>query len=91
MMMPLVCGVIAESSPAEVGLGHQAKPFQQFEGAVYGGDVYVGVFVADLSVYFLSTDMVVAAVYCGKYHPSLRCHPVALFSQSLGTTHLLAL
>lgn len=80
VMVSLLYRMVAESATAEVGLGNKPEFFQQFQSAVYGGDVYLGVFGMDLFVYFICTDMMVTAVDCGKYHAALRRQPVALFS-----------
>jgi hypothetical protein len=80
VMMSFLYGVVAEFASAEIGLGNQTQLLEQLQGSVHGGYVHVGVFGAYLSVYLLSADMVVAAMYCGEYHQTLWRQPVALFS-----------
>jgi hypothetical protein len=80
VMMSLFHRMVAEFAAAEVGLSNQSQLLEQFQGSIHGGYVDVRVSGAYLSVYFLSADMVVAAMYCGEYHQALWSQPVALFS-----------
>ena len=50
MVVALVGGMVADPSLAEVGLGDQAQPLEEFKGAVDGGNVNVGVLSGNLGI-----------------------------------------
>lgn len=82
VMVSLVGIMIAKSPATQVGLGHQIKILQKLQGAIDGGDIYMWVFDAHLSVDLLGADVVIALLESGQDELALRGQPVTQFPQS---------
>jgi len=82
VMVALVRRMIPDPPPAEVGLGYQAKPMEQLQRPVYGGNIEVRILLDHLGVDFLGADVIIAVRNGRQDHHALRRQPVALLAQT---------
>ncbi len=81
VVVPFVRRVVPDPPPTKVSLGYQAKPMEQLQCPVNGGNIEVRILLDHLGVDFLGADVIIAVFNGRQDHHTLRCQPVALLTQ----------